>query len=423
MKKTTFVKKASSSSTSKKKTTTFSEDRNTTPDNNTKDGRDGRDNDDDDKQTATPQPQQQQLHFFSTGLTEFDELFGGGIPSGAIVGLKEDANTTHYITLLRHFIAEGVVSGEGVVYIGASSCGSLSTISPAYVLSSLPEEIGTSSKGGTRDSLEEEEEEAVEGIEEQNKKKKSLKIAWRYEESKQLNETAKTQKRSSTSHAFDLSKKMKREKFEKHIRVVYCDEENVVEQRDDASRTLSTHKKLIDRVLAAVEALRVGYDARPVRIVLQSLGAPVPPWSVNESSIFLMALRSFVRRTPAVVGMVSVVPSAITDRSYRISSIVDAIVTLRSFAGNGEDVNDAFKDYSGFLYIEKLLRLGGLAFQSRPETLVYGFYKSRKRFVIEKLHLQPESKRFSSSQSEQPPILSELLCQPSLPSGDSILDF
>ena len=56
----------------------------------------------------------------STGLADFDNLLGGGIPLGSLVLILEDAWTPHGSTLLRYFVAEGAVCGHTVHWAAAS---------------------------------------------------------------------------------------------------------------------------------------------------------------------------------------------------------------------------------------------------------------------------------------------------------------
>ncbi len=56
----------------------------------------------------------------STGLADFDNLIGGGIPLGSLVLILEDAWTPHGSTLLRYFVAEGAACGHTTHWAAAS---------------------------------------------------------------------------------------------------------------------------------------------------------------------------------------------------------------------------------------------------------------------------------------------------------------
>ena len=56
----------------------------------------------------------------SSGLADFDDVLGGGIPLGSLVLILEDAWTPHGSTLLRYFLAEGAVCGHTVHWAAAS---------------------------------------------------------------------------------------------------------------------------------------------------------------------------------------------------------------------------------------------------------------------------------------------------------------
>lgn len=125
------------------------------------------------------------------------------------------------------------------------------------------------------------------------------------------------------------------------------------------------------------------------------------------------------------VGIMSVPPTQLLEDSFSssVGMLTDTVVSIKSFSGLNEE---AFQDYSGFFNVEKLLRLSSVSFHHRPETLVYGFYRGRKRITIEKLHLQPETKRYlginSEEESHEHKPTSSLVCQSGPPSSDP-LDF
>lgn len=43
-----------------------------------------------------------------------EEILGGGIALGTILLIEEDTNTTHYKTLLKYYLAEGVSCRQGL---------------------------------------------------------------------------------------------------------------------------------------------------------------------------------------------------------------------------------------------------------------------------------------------------------------------
>lgn len=184
-------------------------------------------------------------------------------------------------------------------------------------------------------------------------------------------------------------------------------------------------------------------DASPknlLRIVLKSLGSPLW-WEENFSHdlcLFLITLRALVRNSLGVCCLTipthlfkhfvrtfliycinhlinfgksftySLLPQD-EKLIHRVRNLVDFSVELDSFAGSDKEMNPAFKEYHGLIYIRKLCAVNTLAAHS-PETHDLAFKLRRKRFVIEKLHLPPELQESDQREQEDEHILSSMGC-------------
>ena len=76
-------------------------------------------------------------------------------------------------------------------------------------------------------------------------------------------------------------------------------------------------------------------------------------------------------------------------RSSLVRMISDYAISTESFAGHSDSVPIEFKDFLGFLIVNKIQQVGQLA-SSRPMYSRYGLKRDRRKLYIEPLHLPPE---------------------------------
>lgn len=61
--------------------------------------------------------------FVSSGLAELDAVLGGGLPLGCVVLLLEDDFSMLHLSLLQHHIAEGLHTGQKVLWVASKHAG------------------------------------------------------------------------------------------------------------------------------------------------------------------------------------------------------------------------------------------------------------------------------------------------------------
>jgi elongator complex protein 4 len=76
--------------------------------------------------------------------------------------------------------------------------------------------------------------------------------------------------------------------------------------------------------------------------------------------------------------------------------VSDSAITIDSFAGKQELVPYEFKEFCGFLIIERIQHIGTLV-SYRPRALRFGLKRDRRKLHIEPLHLPPEESRAQGS--------------------------
>ena len=105
------------------------------------------------------------VSILSTGIPSLDDVLGGGVPLGSVlVVLAPDPNTTYAELVQRHFVSQGIASGQIVCILDdspnefASSCMWVPSTETSTQGSQETDETATEPEGGS-----------------------GVKIAWRYE--------------------------------------------------------------------------------------------------------------------------------------------------------------------------------------------------------------------------------------------------
>jgi elongator complex protein 4 len=129
----------------------------------------------------------------STGIASFDELLGGGFPTGRVMLVKHDRYTSYGTLLLKYFIAQGVMFQHDICVVNLdaspdSIVQELMAVVPSKTPAEAPaEEKTTRAMGQMRDRMN---------------------IAWRYEHLPTINPTLGSQRTSTFCHTFDVTKKL-----------------------------------------------------------------------------------------------------------------------------------------------------------------------------------------------------------------------
>jgi hypothetical protein len=56
----------------------------------------------------------------STGIADLDTLLGGGLPLGALLLVLEDPRSQQHLTIVKHFLAEGLACGHTACWLAPS---------------------------------------------------------------------------------------------------------------------------------------------------------------------------------------------------------------------------------------------------------------------------------------------------------------
>lgn len=300
----------------------------------------------------------------STGVPSLDAVIGGGIPVGSVLMVEEDANGQYSNLLSRYFLAEGVMSGHGLLQISHEAENAYINHLPQPVLSNEDTEI-TASEG-------------------------DMKIAWRYQNTPKI-QTVMGQS-SKYGHYYDISKTMDQSKLidcSLHcisLKEAYFDEADGSNLFKYALQKL--HKYVNEMNFDIKAAVAAKQPMKILRVLIPNFGSPI--WRCEDPSNFvqfLLCLRNIVRSS-LVVCFITVPTHIHTLATVElIRHHVDAVTELEAF-GSGK-TNPLYKEYHGLLKIHKLPVLNTLL-PYMPDTLDLAFKLRRKKFSIERLHLPPD---------------------------------
>jgi len=373
----------------------------------------------------------------SSGLPDLDEIFGGGLIMSTLMLVEEDIFSRYAVTLMKYFIAEGVVCHHDIFL--AADENSKSFIENLPSLSSSSYTLSTPATQTTED-----------------KNEPSLKIAWQYqkylldEKSTMVRSAAAIKQQSVWCHTFDLSRKMKTSDL-RQCNITTFDvalpDENVqrtkmttyrAEETTHSSPLEKKCKELYNALNRTINAhnrsMMTNGQSNVLRIGIQSFGSTL--WGTDSNSthnspllLFLHALKGLLRQTLAVC-MITL-PHHLFEPTFlkKIYHICDSVVTFEAFNDSMKEVGEAFRDHVGLFHIRKIpFRLNSLS-GHLPEQLVYTFRMKRKKLWIEKIHLPPEISRTTGKLGEENEKtttrrkeIEGLLCQPGPPTHNS-LDF
>lgn len=332
----------------------------------------------------------QQL-LISTGIPALDDLLGGGLPVGTIALVEEDYQGIYTKTVLRYFIAEGIINEH------CSLIASLDSNPEEDILFEVP---------------------AVSSFNEDSKTRKGtdnkMVIAFRYEHLPAGDAKISNQ----FGHYFDLSRKMAKENITKVQNFTWNGEQQP-ENIQNPMFTNSLYWDLLQTIISTIAdnkfLLTDNVEKRSIlRIVLHCLGSPL--WTIDDKSseehvrdirCFFVHLRYILRKSFAVC--VVSVPTHFTQElklafDAHLTHNSDIVYQLDAFAGTSLANNPMLAEYHGYFRINKVAAINSFKSNHGGAT-EYAFRLKRKKFVIKKLHLPPgiqENKSDSESAKRAP---------------------
>ncbi|XP_018406505.1 PREDICTED: elongator complex protein 4 isoform X1 [Cyphomyrmex costatus] len=321
----------------------------------------------------------------STGIPSLDSTIGGGLPIGSIFLIQEDKYSFYAKTILKYFMAEGIVVSQPVLIASQD-------VQPSQFVSGLPAVIDNSE----------------EHTKTTNNEDKPMKIAWRYQNMKVVDSTPTGGQ--IFGHYYDLTKQMQKNFLEyADIKQWEFNEEMTLNENRTFKNAAYT-----DLLCTIEKTLRDGQyflsetsqqkTNKILRIAIYSLGSRLwlsdtEKYSDCDLLKFLYCFRALLRNSYAV-GVVTIPVNNFNSNCIieRIEHLSDIAIALESFAGSTKALNSLYKEYHGLLHIKKLCALNGLS-HGKLQHKDLAFKLRRKKFLIEVLHLPPEFE--DTSQREQ----------------------
>ncbi|KIO25227.1 hypothetical protein M407DRAFT_210937 [Tulasnella calospora MUT 4182] len=333
----------------------------------------------------------------STGVPSLDDVLGGGQPLGSILTILTPDRHSNWSELLqRYWIAQGIASGQQVCVVGEPSC-SAKLVEGCMWLS--PAEYGDSVKGAAS------EDEREPGADEE------VKIAWRYEGMKKFQTTVRTaaSRRDDYNHTFELTQKIPSGVTESAL-------------QSGQLQYLSARSKAttppFDEILSQIKALIEAQYATVMRLAIPELGGLYWGDTTPEAILrFVYLLRGMVQSTqfsvlismpPHLAQDVPAFDSRTVDAGWitKLGFLSDGCLSFSSF-GDNPALLSAFPAYHGFVHVHRAPSVRSLVPPSHKLSVLrglsspsshtegggennLGFKCTRKRFVIETLHLDVE---------------------------------
>ncbi|KAJ3188818.1 hypothetical protein HDU85_004532 [Gaertneriomyces sp. JEL0708] len=335
----------------------------------------------------------------STGCLPLDTLFGGGIPLGQLLLLKQDQHTAYWRVLMNYFLVQGITSGQSVCVIAESA---------EQILSGLPGIV----EGKAEDANESVDADSTRELGKASlREDEKMRIAWRYQNLSRVGDTMNARHDTAYCHTFDLTKRIEEERLKAAgKRVVLVDVDGWMNEGE--MNEAKIYDRLVDVIRGVIEegGFSLQSTTAPsslLRIVIPSLGSP--SWLPNGSSPspkllcrFLYTIRAILKNAAAVcmISIPTTLPQVLTARLCHAS---DACVSLSSFAGVS---NPYDTEYNGFFNYEKRWKVGTcVEREGIPGVGALGFWVRRKRFGIERVGLPAEEEEKGRSQETRRPLV------------------
>lgn len=314
--------------------------------------------------------------FLSSGNPFLDKIFNGGFQLGSIVLLLEDIPTKLYYHFLKYNIAEGIISGDKILFY----YGNKSTYEEVY--NNLPykstqvENILNSQQMKVNDQKEKQND-------------NSLKIAWRYENINYTNLIGDLTK--SLKYIFDLSRPLqdnfksssinkgniitKHIDFFKQVEIlpvvndIITNFQNFNLEETDGNNNISYSRIIISNFFEFYDEKKINY---------------------NEIYIALNALKSMARSLNGYV-FITVNKELLNTKIFNLLQYIsDYVLRIRPLLM--VDEKEKVSNYDAIFHIEKFNWINNI----KPldiETNIYGLIKDKRKVIIEKIDVGVEIDR------------------------------
>ena len=311
--------------------------------------------------------------YLASGNPFLDKIFNGGFQLGSIVLLLEDNPTKLYYNFLKYNIAEGIISGDKILFY----YGNNNTYDEVY--NNLPYKSTQ-----VENILNSQQMKINEPKEKENNN--SLKIAWRYENINYTNLIGDLTK--SLKYIFDLSRQLqdnfknsalnkgniitkhidffKQNEILPFINDIINDFQNVSEENNN---NINYYRIIISNIFEFFDNKKCNY---------------------NEIYIALNALKNMTRSLNGYV-FITVNKELINSKLFNLLQYVsDYILRIRPLLM--VDEKEKVSNYDAIFHIEKANWINNI----KPldiETNIYGIIKDKRKVIIEKIDVGVEIDR------------------------------
>ena len=309
--------------------------------------------------------------FLSCGNPFLDKIFNGGFQLGSIVILLEDIPTKLYYNFLKYNIAEGIISGDKILFY----YGNKNTYDEVY--NNLPykstqvENILNSQQ--------------IKLNEKDNKNNNSLQIAWRYENINYTNLIGDLSK--SLKYIFDLSRPL-----QDNFKNPAINKGNIICKHIDFFKQIEILPFINDIINEFQNLSEEGNDITYKRIIISNFFEfyNSKKGNYNEIYIALNALKNMTRSLNGYV-FITVNKEIIDSKIFNLLQYVsDYILRIRPLLMVEE--KEKVSNYDAIFHIEKVNWINNI----KPldiETNIYGIIKDKRKVIIEKIDVGVEIDR------------------------------
>ena len=312
--------------------------------------------------------------FLSSGNPFLDNIFGGGFQLGSIVLLIEDIPTKLYYHFLKYNIAEGIVSGDKILFY----YGNKTTYEEVY--NNLPykstqvENILNSHQIKVNDPKEKQND-------------NGLQIAWRYENINYTNLIGELSK--SLKYIFDLSRPL-----QDNFKNPAINKGNIITKYIDFFKQTEI-LPIINDIISDFQNFSLEENSNDNiyrRIILSNFFEffDEKKGNFNEIYMALLALNSMARSLNGYV-CITVNKELISKKLFNLLQYIsDYVLRIRPLLM--VDEKEKVSNYNAIFHIEKVNWINNIK-SLDIETNIYGIIKDKRKIIIEKIDVGVEIDR------------------------------
>ena len=308
--------------------------------------------------------------FLSSGNPFLDKIFDGGFQLGSIVLLLEDIPTKLYFNFLKYSIAEGIISGDKILFY----YGNKNTYDEVY--NNLPYKSSQVENILNSQQIK---------LNEKDNKNNSLKIAWRYENINYTNLIGDLSK--NLKYIFDLSRPL-----QDNFKEPAINKGNIICKHIDFFKQTEILPFINDIINDFQELSDENNEMTYKRIIISNIFEfyNYKKGSYNEIYIALNALKNMARSLNGYV-LITVNKELFDKKIFNLLQYIsDYVLRIRPLLM--VDDKEKVSNYDAIFHIEKYNWINNI----KPldiETNIYGIIKDKRKIIIEKIDVGVEIDR------------------------------